>query len=362
MIGRTVIRCLRISFWTSLLFLISLATLLFVFHRSHYRVRALLVEYRDTLTSRFESDSGVFVLKPDALIQRGFHTDSEALVDAWRPRLAKLAPLPKDLSKLDEIDQIKAIVLSFSRPGSGHPIYFMPLAEKTVEAQRGNGFCSDHVEIFLSLARIHGLFARELQNDVHDIAEAFSPSRKKWIWVDPLYAVLATDEQGTYLSYLEMRNRRLTGLPVRFLFFGVANRQPQSEADPRFQQLYGDPSQFKRYVLTYGNNVLTEASRSESLAFLPWEARQLALYISGTKPGLLQLIDPFVDRRAIESVRRRALVFWLISAYFALSLASYPLGLFTGRFALRAASRRLQVPIHQDPLELNRSSDTSRVQ
>ena len=331
--NRIVVHILRIAFCTTLIFLICLVSLLTVLHRSHYQVRALLVDYRDALTTRFESDSSVFTLTPDELLRRGFQTDSSSSIDAWRPRLASLAPLPGDVSKLDEIDQIKAIVLSFSRPGSGHPVYFLPLTRKTVEAQRGNGFCSDHVEIFLSLARIHGLFARELQNDFHDVAETFSPSRKKWIWVDPLYAVLATDERGAYLSYLEIRNRRLTNLPVRFQFFGVANSQPQSEADPRFKQLYGDPSQFKRYALTYGNNVLTEASRSESLAFLPWEARQVALHISGTKPRILSLIDRFVDQRTIDSVRRRALVVGVGSAYFGLSLASYPLVLLAARFA-----------------------------
>jgi len=320
-----VIRLSRIAFWTTLILLISLGSLLSMLHRSHSQVRALLVDYRNSLVTRFEPDSGFFRLPPEALVGRGFNTDSFGVIDAWRPRLAKVAPIPVDVSKMDEIDQIKTIVLSFSRPGSGHSTYFMPLTEKTSEAQRGNGFCSDHVEVFLSLARIHGLFAREIQTDVHDVAEVFSPSRQQWIWVDPFFAVLALDEQGSYLSYLEIRRRRLTGLPVHFLFFGHAGSQPQSEADAKFSQLYGDPSHFKTYVLTYGNNVLTEASRSESIAFVPWEARQLVLYVLGTKPHLLQLVDSFVDRRAIDNTWRRALLLWTIFAYCALSLASYPL-------------------------------------
>jgi hypothetical protein len=44
-------------------------------------------------------------------------------------------------------------------------------------------------------------------------------------------------------------------------------------------------------VLTYGNNVLTEASRSESVAF-PWEARQLLLHASATAASAV-LADAF---------------------------------------------------------------------
>src|SRR5262249_40560623 len=144
--------------------------------------------------------------------------------------------------------------------------------------------------------------------------------------------------------------RRKAGHPVRFVFFGATDRAIKSEADPRFQTLYGDASRFKRYVLTYGNNVLTEASRSELLAFLPWEARQLLLYVSGTKPHLLFLVDSFAGPYT-RKAHWYGIAFFAISGYFVIALSSYPVLLLWTR--VRALNPSL---IRQHATEPNRSS------
>jgi hypothetical protein len=197
---------------------------------------------------------------------------------------------------------------------------------------------------------VNGLTAREVQNDVHGFADFFSPSRSKWIFIDPQYAILATDEAGAYLSSLEIRQRRMAGHAVHFVFFGATDHAIKSEADPRFQALYRDASRFKRYVLTYGNNVLTEASRSELLAFLPWEARQLLLYMSGTKPHLLFLVDSFGGQYA-RTARWYGMVFYAISGYFVIVLGCYPMMLLWIR--VKASNPSL---IRQRAAEPNRSS------
>jgi hypothetical protein len=273
---------------------------------------------------RSSSDLLLFASGPDALASRDFHTDPTATVAAWRARLPGKLSAAGTSNFRDEVDLAKAVVLSFSRSNDNRPIYRMPLLDKITEAQRGNGFCSDYVEIFLALSEVNGLTAREIQNDVHGFADFFSVSRSKWIFIDPQYAILATDEAGAYLSSLEIRQRRMAGHPVHFVFFGATDRAIKSEADPRFQALYGDASRFKRYVLTYGNNVLTEASRSELLAFLPWEARQLLLYVSGTKPHLLFLVDSFGDQYT-RTARWYGMAFFALSGYFVIALSCYPL-------------------------------------
>ncbi len=245
----TVLRWCRVTFWANLVLLACLMSVFFGLHESQNRIRKLLVEFRNSLTTRSSTDPSLFSSAPSELIRHDFYVDSPTVIEAWRPRLRHVVSFPGTSSALDDIELVKAIVLSFSTGGGSHPIYRMPLLQKISETQHGNGFCSDHVEIFLALSQVNGVIAREIQNDVHGFADFFSRSRGKWIFVDPLYAILATDGAGEYLSSLEIRQRRVMGLPIRFVFFGTGDKGLKSETDPRFQELYGGASRFKRYVL-----------------------------------------------------------------------------------------------------------------
>lgn len=345
----TVLRGCRVIFWANVGLLIVLALTVFGLHESQAWIRGLVVEFRNSLVMRSSSDLFLFASRPDVLATHDFYTDSTAIVAAWRSRLPSELSAAAASNFRDEIDLAKAVVLSFSRSGDNRPIYRMPLLDKITEVQRGNGFCSDYVEIFLALSEVNGLTAREVQNDVHGFADFFSASRSKWIFIDPQYAILATDEAGAYLSSLEIRQRLMAGHPVHFVFFGATDRAIRSEADPRFQALYGDASRFKRYVLTYGNNVLTEASRSDLLAFLPWETRQLLLYVSGTKPHLLFLVDSFSDQYT-RKARWYGIVFIAISGYFVIALSCYPVLLLWTR------ARAFNPSLRQRATEPNRSS------
>jgi hypothetical protein len=317
-------RWCRFAFWVNLGLLVFLAGVSVRFHESQAWIRGILVEFRNSLMTRSSSNLLLFTSPPNELSSHGFYTDSRVIVAEWRSRLRPELASAGASNFRDEIDRAKAVVHSFAGSGDNRPIYRMPLLDKIAETQRGNGFCSDYVEIFLALSEANGLAAREVQNDVHGFADFFSRSRSKWIFVDPQYAILATDEAGAYLSSLEVRQRRMTGLAVHFVFFSTADRAIRSEADPRFRAFYGDASRFKRYVLTYGNNVLTEASRSELLASLPWEARQLFLYLSGTKPHLLLFADSFAEQPAREA-RWYGVLFFVITGYFVIALSCYPL-------------------------------------
>jgi len=337
------LRWLRFFFYTNLVLLTCVTSVLF-FHRSQYRVRMLLVEYRDGLITRLSSDNDLFTLTPAELVRRGFQVDSPTAVDASRLRLTHVMAISEHANRQDDVELVKAIVLSFSRGGGSPPTYFMPLSKKITEARRGRGFCSDHVEIFLALSELYGVFAREIQNETHGFAEFFSASRNKWIWIDPLLAILAADDNDGYLSALEIRHRRLNNLPVHYQFFGTASNGVRSEDDPRFKRLYGERSYFRRYVLTYGNNVLTEADRSAAIPLLPWEVRQLMLYGLGIKPRFVQLVDVFGDHREIAAARQRKEVLMVVALYFTMSFSAYPLACFGVRFINQmrgAPSRRM---------------------
>jgi hypothetical protein len=319
----------RFQFWLTLALLCCLLTVASL-HRSQPGVRELLVEYRNSATGQQSSARALFTLSSSELVERGFLTDSAEAAADWQSRLATAARVPSDTLPVDDVSKAKAIVNSFSRGGGQRPIYFLPLLERITAAQQASGYCSDHVKIFMALSRAYGVFARETQNRVHGFADFYSASRNKWIFVDPMYAILATDDAGTYLSSLELRERRLSDLPVHFVFFGVPGVGIHSEDDPRFKPLY-DKSNFTRYVLTFGNNVLTEASRSARLAWLPWEARQLIFYATGTKPTFVQLADRYVEQPRVSSARARALGFYGVVGYVALALTAYPLLLAHGR-------------------------------
>jgi len=335
-------------FLVNLGILVCLGVAVFGLHESQARLRGLLVEFRNSLMMRSSSNALVFSATPSDLRTHDFYTDSPAMIAAWRPRLRAVGPITEVSSLPDEVDRAKAVVLGFSRSGNNRPIYRRALLDKVVETQRGSGFCSDYVEIFLALSAVNGLTAREVQNDVHGFADFFSRTRSKWVFVDPQYGILATDEAGTYLSSLELRQRRVTGLPVHFVFFGTADGTIKSEQDPRFRALYGDATRFKRYVLTYGNNVLTEATLSESVAFLPWEARQLLLYASATKPHLLVLADSFADEYVRHAQWYRVVLF-AIFGYFGIALSCYPLLVLVSRL-------RIRDPIHRPRHSSERST------
>jgi hypothetical protein len=316
------LRSTRLLFFGNLALLLAVSSIL-LFHKSP-NVRALLVEYRDVLTTSLSSDRRVFAMPPTELLGRGFQTDSPATIAASRSRLAR-ATASADYGRKDDVDLVKAIVLSFSRGGGARPTYDLTLSEKITEARLGHGFCSDHVEIFLALSELQGVFAREVQNEAHSFADFFSAAQGKWIWIDPLFAIMATDDKGRYLSSLEIRERRLSGLQVRYQFFGTADNSVRSEADSRFKRIYGDASLFRRYVLTYGNNVLTEMEQTGAMRLFPWEVRQLVLYGRGTKPGFVHLADSLADHAEIDVARRRRHGLALVAAYFTVSLAMYPL-------------------------------------
>lgn len=326
------LRSTRLVFFGNLALLLAVSSLLF-FHKSQI-VRSHLVEYRDALTTYLSSDRELFAAPPAELVRRGFRIDSLATIDASRLRLARATAI-FEYGHKDDIELIKEIVLSFSRGGGTPPTYYLPLSDKITEARLGHGFCSDHVEIFLALSELRGFFAREVQNEVHSFADFFSPVHSKWIWVDPLFAIMATDERGSYLSSLEIRDRRVSGLPVRYQFFGTADNSVRSETDSRFKRTYGESSFFRRYVLTYGNNVLTEMEQTEAMPILPWEIRQLLLYGRGTKPRFVYLTDSLADHAEIDTARRRLRVLVLVAAYFTVSLALYPLVCLALRFANR---------------------------
>jgi hypothetical protein len=323
------IRALQILFWLNVVALVAVTMLVFL-GRFNSRVRELLIEARSSVLTHVSSDFRLLELTPTGLDRIGFLNDSPAALGAWRANLQTeipeiVKPIEAAAASGDDIATARSIVRGFSAGGhTGELIYWMDWPQKIRAARRGAGLCSDHTKIFQALAKIVGLDAREVQNGVHSYLDFFSASRGKWIFVDPQYAIMAVDGSGAYVSSVELRYRRLHNQSIRFEFFGTDPNQIHGEGDIRFQRLYGDATVFERYILTNGNNLATQASISSRFASVPWEARELFMYLSRRRPGYVQFVDEFGlnDRR--PEWRGTTLIFAFLGFY-VVGLVSYPL-------------------------------------
>jgi hypothetical protein len=90
----------------------------------------------------------------------------------------------------------------------------------------------------------------------HTFNEAYSPSRKKWVWIDSQYCVYAEDSSGTLLSVLDIIKYYKNNYPIKFIFFG--NKEHFLFGKPIFPlyHRYGGAKAFTGFTLTNGNNIL----------------------------------------------------------------------------------------------------------
>lgn len=327
--GRRWIRALQVVFWVNVVALTAAAALIFL-GRYSWSVRAALIEVRSGLLTSPSSDFRLLDLVPTELDRTGFLSDSPATLAAWRMKLGAsipevLTPIERASASADEVSIAQTIVLSFSAGGdAGELVYWMEWPQKVRAARRGAGLCSDHTKIFLALAKTVGLNAREVHNGAHSYVDFFSVNQKRWIFIDPQYAIMATDGGGEYLSSRELRYRRLQGQPTRFVFFGTNPNHIHAQEDTRFKAFYGDRGTFERYILTNGNNVATQALTADNFAALPWEARELLLYVSRRRPGYVQFVDEFTTLPDRKPAWGRGLIFAVVG-YGVVGLVLYPL-------------------------------------
>lgn len=106
--------------------------------------------------------------------------------------------------------------------------------------------------------------------------------KKKWIWVDPQFCLLAKDSAGNYLSLFEIH--KLSGLKIKvnWVFFGTSKHEFYS-TNPSTHPLY-KPDQFRSIIMTMGNRVFLEDAWNKKLYFLPKDLGQAILILIGVHP------------------------------------------------------------------------------
>jgi hypothetical protein len=272
--------------------------------------RRAALDLRDAMATRFTDDPALFELPPERLADLGFSRDDARDVERWRARLAEevdyLASVSGADLPRDPVERARALVLLFSKNGSPggcgqyrdllHNIKRLPQGE-------GHGCCSDHSEVFLALASVYGLQARESRQAAHTHAEFYDPRRGDWIWVDPLLALMARDEHGDWLSFMEMRRRYLSDEPLEFVFFGTEAHK-LSRYPAREHSLYDEKADLAEGAITLGNDVFAQDRFASRLDPLPKEAKQLVGFATGRRPGYLRIVDA-ESTKALDLQRER---------------------------------------------------------
>lgn len=279
-------------------FVIYILEFALIFSLFIYKIKAddlWLVGVKYSLFTEFISDRSLFTATPEQLTALNFKGDSPELIKSWASLISAkvdyLRNFNKDMFPKSEIEKAKSIVLLFSKNGEGCAPD-ISLLEKIKKLPMGNGYgcCSDHTKVFIALSSVFGLTAREVHTVGHVQNEFFSYTLNKWVWIDPLYAVLAKNSTGAYLSLLEIRDLYYKNKPVNFVFFGnefhfLMNHRPDEIS------YFDDKEKFSTAMITWGNNVFTVDKFNQYIKVLPKFVRQFIAINLGIAPSYVSYID-----------------------------------------------------------------------
>lgn len=263
------------------------------------------VELRFAMFSR-SLGAAAFSLPPDKLSEIGFRSYSttfrQAFVNRYADRINRLV-LP-DVKGKRSVEAVKKLVLAFSRNGveGGCGEKSPDLIQNIDWVMNGHGCCSDHAQVFIALALLHEIPAREVSNRMHTFNEYWDERLGKWVWVDPQFALMATDARGRHLGLWEIQQRLKARQEVRWDFFGTSvhlfAREPVT-SHPIFQ-----PAAFGSIHLVLGNRVFRVNEWNRRLAFLPKAVRQMVLYSIEIEPHYGYLEDPVDGGRSFTDMIR----------------------------------------------------------
>jgi len=163
--------------------------------------KGILVDLRTISTSSFINEEKEFNNSKDIV------NDSEETIKLYRNKIKEI-PYLKGLG-LDtisnEIELAQEIVKAFSKNGSENmkSIFIMDKLTE-INKGKGHGYCSDYSQSFIAISNAFNLKSREVHSAVHTFCEFYSRKLKKWIWIDPQFALMATNN-NKYLSIIEIK-------------------------------------------------------------------------------------------------------------------------------------------------------------
>jgi hypothetical protein len=143
------------------------------------------------------------------------------------------------LKSLPPYDQAKGIVKMFSLMGDGECLTGKTIIEKINATEDKKGCSKDYAEIFDILASYINLPSRVVKNSSSHANEIYDGSG--WIFIDPYYAMSASDKNSGKLSYLSFADKMLNNGWLRLNFFGSEDHC-----------MSGKPLKALKYIMPYG--------------------------------------------------------------------------------------------------------------
>jgi hypothetical protein len=158
-------------------------------------------------------------------------------------------------------------VLDFFEPykssyGCGEFAYNLDLNINNV--LKGNGCCSDFSQVFMAICNQNKLNVCEINNSTHTFNEVSDFDNKKKIWIDAENKLFAKDENGNFLSTIEIYDNFKLGNKI--LLYTLGNDLELTKIDS--SKLFTKKS-FNFLILTNIKDVLYEDEISKQYNFLP---------------------------------------------------------------------------------------------
>lgn len=262
-----------------------------------------LVRIRQSLFVEYVDDREVFELPPNELLARGFKLDPPSLLEEWREdgifrKLGYTPRLEELRDSLSPVELSRLVVLSFSKNGGEgefcEPYPFQTLDQNLSRIGEGTGcgVCSDHGQAMIALSQALGMTIREVGNTRHTFNEVYWPEKKKWVFVDPQFAIFARGPDGAYLSLVQMRDLYKAGreLEIQYEFFGNEHHWLDTN-DIRDLEWYDGLDAFSDIRVAFGSNVLEQDLIESRLEKIPKPLRQAYGYLTGVFPWDVRLVD-----------------------------------------------------------------------
>ena len=301
----------------------------------------LLISIRNAFFTKIVSDPEQLELPPAEQTKHGFLRDSPEEITKWRAILDNFVRYRTLFAQLDTtnstLEKAKAIVLSFSRNGSpilpdGSPTSLydksadLMLKISTIIEPRGS--CADHAEVFLALSNVAGLDAIKVEC-AHVTCAVYCPEWKKWIWIDPEFALLAKKPDGQYMSPRELVQANRNGETFDYDFFGTPEHV-FSKMNPRDHEIYRPATFSPTLSVVWGNNVLTYDEYRKQCLFVPRSIRQAICRLTGIAP-IYRLLD--AGQLDVVTLRLVKAASWSVFILFLAGNLAFPVYLLLSRLA-----------------------------
>ncbi|MBC2714607.1 MAG: transglutaminase domain-containing protein [Desulfobacteraceae bacterium] len=262
-----------------------------------------LVKIKYFLFTDKTSSKLLFTAPLNILIDNGFKKDSPQSIEHWKSVITNninyLQKLEQKITgTISTVNKAKLIALSFSKGGGGGCLDDIDLISKMkrINKNKGHGCCSDHAEVFVALCSIHGIVSREVHNNHHAFNEFFMPENNKWLWIDPLFTIMAQNDMDEYLSLFEIRDLLFNDLKVNYVFFGNESHEFYNHSASQ-HEYFDEKNDFSDIMITWGNNVFAENEFNSHLNLLPKSAKQFIGLMIGKTPSYKVYVDKFSSQK-----------------------------------------------------------------